>query len=76
MMRLPDRLTVERLAVEYLPGTRVELLYMEDQQAPPRGTKGTVLMVDDIGTIHVRWDNGSGLGVAYGQDSIRKVQKY
>ena len=75
MMRLPDRLTVERLAVEYLPGTRVELLYMEDQQAPPRGTKGTVLMVDDIGTIHVRWDNGSGLGVAYGQDSIRKVQK-
>ena len=76
MMRLPDRLTVERLAVEYLPGTRVELLYMEDQQAPPRGTKGTVLMVDDIGTIHVRWDNGSGLGVAYGHDSIRKVQKY
>ena len=75
MMRLPDRLTVERLAVEYLPGTRVELLYMEDPQAPPRGTRGTVLMVDDIGTIHVRWDNGSGLGVAYGQDSIRKVQK-
>ncbi len=75
MMRLPDRLTVERLAEEYPPGTRVELLYMEDQQAPPRGTKGTVLMVDDIGTIHVRWDNSSGLGVAYGQDSIRKVQK-
>ena len=75
MMRLPSRMAVEKMATEYPPGTRVELLYMEDQQAPPRGTKGTVLMVDDIGTIHVRWDNGSGLGVAYGQDSIRRVQK-
>ena len=75
MMRLPSRMAVEKMATEYPPGTRVELLYMEDPQAPPRGTRGTVLMVDDIGTIHVRWDNGSGLGVAYGHDSIRKVQK-
>ena len=29
----------------------------------PEGTKGTVLVVDDTGTIHVKWDNGSSLGI-------------
>lgn len=74
-MRIPSRLAVERLKESYPSGTRVELLYMDDSQAPPAGTKGTAIMVDDIGTIHVSWDNGSSLGVAYGQDSIRKIQK-
>lgn len=37
------------------------------------GTKGTVRSVDDTGTVFVRWDNGSGLGVVYGVDRIRKL---
>ena len=37
--------------------------------------RGTVSMVDDIGTVFVNWDCGSGLGVAYGEDSIRKVSE-
>ena len=37
------------------------------------GCKGTVKGVDDIGTIHVQWDCGSSLGVAYGEDVCRKV---
>ena len=37
------------------------------------GLKGTVLSVDDIGTIHVAWDNGSSLGVVYGVDVIKKL---
>ena len=45
----------------YKPGTRVELIKMDDLQAPPCGTMGTVTYVDDIGTIHVLWDNGCGL---------------
>ena len=53
----------------YKRGTRVQLEMMDDPQAPPKGTKGTVIFVDDIGTIHVNWDNGSSLGVVYGQDS-------
>lgn len=57
----------------YPPGTRVELVYMNDRNAPPVGTKGTVRIVDDIGTIHVSWDNGSGLGVVYDEDQCRKV---
>lgn len=67
------RETVERLRREYPVGCRVELLQMEDVQAPPIGTKGTVRGVDDIGSIMVAWDNGSGLSVAYGADICRKV---
>ena len=51
----------------------VELVLMDDPQAPPIGTKGTVRGVDDIGSIMVAWDNGCGLSVAYGADICRKV---
>ena len=57
----------------YPAGTRVELVQMDDPQAPPVGTKGTVKGVDDIGSIMVAWDNGCGLSVAYGEDTCRKV---
>lgn len=66
------REVVERLKKQYPAGCRVELLRMDDIQAPPIGTKGTVIGVDDIGSIMVRWDNGSGLSVAYGEDSCRR----
>ncbi len=61
--------TLQRLKDTYKNGTRVQLEAMDDRQAPPVGTKGTVIGVDDIGTIHVRWDNGSSLGLVYGEDS-------
>ncbi|MEE3478762.1 MAG: DUF4314 domain-containing protein [Succiniclasticum sp.] len=61
--------------VRYIPaGTRVELLQMDDVQAPPIGTKGTVTGVDDTGSLMVNWDNGSGLNVIYGIDLVRKVE--
>lgn len=56
-----------------LHGCRVELVSMDDPQAPAPGTQGTVRFVDDTATIHVRWDNGSGLGVAFGADVCRKI---
>ena len=46
---------------------------MEDTQAPPIGTKGTVIGIDDIGSLMVRWDNGSGLNVLYGIDYYRII---
>ena len=61
---------VEKLRKHYRKGTRVRLIYMDDIQAPPIDTIGTVQFVDDIGTIHVSWDNGSSLGVVYGVDKI------
>ena len=66
---------LERLRKEYPLGTRVELIQMEDAQAPPVGTRGTVSCVDDIGTIHVDWDTGSSLGIAYGEDRCRKIEE-
>ena len=48
-MRFPSKEIVEGIRREYPAGTRVELVRMDDPQAPPVGTKGTVLGVDDIG---------------------------
>jgi len=45
---------------------------MDDEQAPPKGTKGVVIQVDDIGTMHVAWETGSTLGVVPGVDMVRK----
>ena len=66
------RSEVENLRKLYPEGQRVSLVRMDDAQAPKPGTKGTVRHVDDIGTIHVRWDNGSSLGVVYGVDECRR----
>ena len=74
-MRFPNKEQIELLRKKYPTGTRVELLQMEDVQAPPRGTKGTVYGVDDTGSLLVHWDNGSGLNVIYGVDSCRIVSK-
>ena len=57
----------------YPAGTRVKLVEMNDIQAPPIGTLGTVMCVDDIGTIHIKWDNGSTLGAAYPEDRVIKI---
>lgn len=70
-----SRETVERLRNEYPVGCRVELVKMDDVQAPPTGTKGTVRGVDDIGSIMVDWDNGCGLSVVYGEDRCRRIGK-
>ena len=72
-MRFPNRETVECVRREYPVGCRVELVRMDDAQALPEGTKGTVVGVDDIASVMVRWDNGSGLNVVYGEDVIRKI---
>ena len=68
-----NRLTHDELADlrnRYPKGCRVKLIRMNDpycQDLKP-GMLGTVMHVDDIGTIHVAWDCGSSLGVVYGED--------
>ena len=74
-MRLPRKEVVEHIRKSYPAGSRVELVHMDDPQAPPIGTKGTVRGVDDIGSIMVDWDNGSSLSVAYGADSCRVINE-
>ena len=66
----PDE--IKRLRQQYPVGCRVVLLQMDDIQAPPIGTMGTVRGVDDAGSIMVSWDNGSGLSVVFGEDRVQK----
>ena len=73
-MNFPNKATVERVRAEFPKGTRVVLEKMDDVQAPPIGTLGTVRGVDDTASLLVAWDNGSGLNVVYGEDRVRKVE--
>lgn len=72
-MNFPSREIVERVRKEYPIGTRVELVSMDDPQAPPVGAKGTVMRVDDTGSLLMHWDTGSGLNVVYGEDIVKKL---
>lgn len=72
-MRFPSQDIVKRVRKAYPKGCRVILTHMDDRQAPPIGTKGTVLGVDDTASIMVLWDNGSSLNVVYGEDRCRKI---
>ena len=73
-MRFPSEQTVEALRRAYPPGTLVEIVRMDDEFAPPVGTRGVVVGVDDAGSLLVHWSNGSGLNVIYGVDEVRKVE--
>ena len=48
---------------------------MDDPQAPPKGTYGTVIGIDDTGDLIVRWDTGSGLKLLYGIDEFVKAER-
>lgn len=61
---------------QYPPGTRLELIEMNDPHAPvPTGTRGTVELVDAMGTIHMKWDNERTLGLIPGEDQFRKLSQ-
>lgn len=73
MSRGPN-VTITKL--QYPPGTRLELIDMDDPYAPvPSGTRGTVEMVDAAGQIHMKWDNGRTLAVIPGVDQFRKLSQ-
>lgn len=68
---LPTNEQLEKLRERYPTGCRVVLLEMDDPAVPPAGAHGTVVGIDDAGSIMVEWDNGSGLNVLYGIDHVR-----
>ena len=66
--------TVHMVRKLYPAGCRVELIRMDDPYSTlPPGARGTVMLVDDTGTVFVDWDCGSSLGVVFGVDEIRKL---
>ncbi len=69
-----DRDYVESIKRRFPEGTRIVLDRMGDDPRPIKsGTKGTVLHVDDIGTVHCAFDNGRHLGLVPGEDSFHKI---
>lgn len=71
-----NSMNINRIKSMYPSGTRVECIEMKDAQAVPTGTLGTVNFVDDMGTVHVDWDNGSTLGLITGEDSFKIYQTH
>ena len=75
MIGFPSREQVERLRKQYPKGTKICCDSMNEDPRPiSPGTKGEVLYVDDIGTIHCAFDNGRQLGLVPGVDSFHVVQ--
>jgi len=73
--RMPGKAAIAARKARYICGCRVELVSMEDPyntELKP-GEQGTVICVDDTGTVFVNWDCGSTLGAVYGVDGIRKL---
>ena len=69
-----ERRFAQRMKDNYPPGTRIMLLQMGDDPRPVEpNTRGTVAVVDDMGTLHCNFDNGRQLGVVPGEDSFRKL---
>lgn len=76
-MNSPKPEILKALRKQYPKGCRVKLIHMNDPYRPDlkEGTLGTVIGVDDIGTIHVAWDCGSSLGVVLGEDSCTRIDE-
>ncbi len=66
---------VELLRQRYPEGTRICLDHMEDICPVESGTKGTIIGVDDIGSVMVKWDNGRILNLLPDSDKFHMVDQ-
>lgn len=67
---------IRKIKEQYPPGTRIELISMDDPYAPIQpGTQGTVDCVDDAGQLHMKWDNGRTLAVIPGEDHFSVISR-
>ena len=64
---------VEKIKKLFPVGTKIRLIHMDDSQAVPSGTLGTVDYIDDDGQLHMKWDNGRTLALIYGVDQFEIV---
>jgi hypothetical protein len=56
---------------EFSPNDRVELVSTTDEHTKLKpGDQGTVTFVDGLGTVHIKWDNGSSLGMSFPDGDI------
>lgn len=75
-MQMMERACVRSYKENYPKGTRVQLDSMGDDPRPvPPETKGTVVAVDDIGTVFVVFDNGRQLGICPEVNRFHKISE-
>ncbi len=70
-----DENKVTNIKKQYPKGTEIELINMVDPQPVPSGTHGIVEYIDDIGTIFIKWDNGSSLGLIADADKFKVIKR-
>lgn len=73
MNRMPKPYQIEHYRKSYPPGTRIELTADMVGENIRKGTRGTVVFVDDMASIHMEWDNGRTLALIPGEDSFMKI---
>ena len=66
---------IKQIKEKYTIGTKVKLIKMYDMQEVPVGTKGIIEFIDDIGTLHIKWENGSTLGLVVGVDEFEIIEE-
>lgn len=73
-MKFPNKEYLEQLRKRYPVGTKIQLISMRDEKYPilPR-TIGVVTHIDDMGSIHLKWQNGSSLALIPEVDSFKVV---
>jgi len=69
-------MNIEYVKKHYKEGLRIVCDYMPNDPRPiESGTKGTIMYVDDAGSIHVKWDNGRTLALLYDVDSFHLIEE-
>lgn len=66
---------IKDIKKKYIAGTKIKLIKMYDLQEVPVGTKGIIEFIDDIGTLHIKWENGSTLGLVVGVDEFEIIEE-
>ena len=73
-MKQISEIQLSNLRKLYPEGSLVELIYTDDPYTELQsGDTGTVVYVDDMGTVHINWSNGSTLGLVPGVDQFRRL---
>lgn len=73
MNDIPKPEIIEQIRKDHPKDSRVRLIKMVDPRPIPPNTEGSVIAVDGIGQIHIKWDNGSTLALVPSIDTYVQI---